>query len=93
MATLVLEQDESVKQIEASAVQANTDVEHGCVGLPSVSPPARHKGSPSFIFLFSQTQTNQDCQEVGTRSTEEEDLLLRLYVSGVLVRTGFLQSD
>ncbi|KAK4053510.1 hypothetical protein OIV83_001678 [Microbotryomycetes sp. JL201] len=29
MATLVLEQDESVKQIEASAVQANTDVESG----------------------------------------------------------------
>ncbi|SCV74074.1 BQ2448_6506 [Microbotryum intermedium] len=29
MATLVLEQDDSVKQIEATAVQANTDVEQG----------------------------------------------------------------
>ncbi|KAL7343033.1 Proteophosphoglycan ppg4 [Rhodotorula toruloides] len=31
MATLVLEQDESVKLIETQAVQVNTDVEHGCV--------------------------------------------------------------
>lgn len=31
MATLVLEQDESVKMIETQAAQVNTDVEQGCV--------------------------------------------------------------
>lgn len=40
MATLVLEQDESVRQIETTAVQANTDVESGYVSLLlATSPP------------------------------------------------------
>lgn len=33
MATLVLEQDESVKMIETQAVQVNTDVENGSATL------------------------------------------------------------
>lgn len=46
MATLVLEQDESVKMIETQAVQVNADVENGCVpvvlavSLASASDPA-----------------------------------------------------
>jgi syntaxin 1B/2/3 len=58
MATLVLEQDESVRQIETTAVQANTDVENGYVSLsPALLPPTLRWLFLSAPNRLKQTQT------------------------------------
>lgn len=76
MATLVLEQDESVRQIETTAVQANTDVESGCVTL---SCSAASGPSLTFPVCSKQSQANPNSRQVSARRPQKALVLLRCY--------------
>lgn len=60
MATLVLEQDESVRMIETQAVQVNSDVENGYVSAFRIRSPALSTDSHAKLQSAADEEGRQE---------------------------------